>query len=81
MVTAEEAVVIAKGFLLQNYPNLVEETPTVRRPTPCFRPPKWQDRDIWEIFFRWKPVLGMVRSTRGCYVFIDVVSGEILNDV
>jgi len=82
MITVEEAVSIARRFLQCRYPNhypdCVEDAPKVDHLRADLRPDGRLDSDAWEVWFPWKPVDGMIRTSRGCGVIVDMASGRVL---
>jgi hypothetical protein len=78
MITADEAVAIARDYIQQHYGDRVEDTPQVSQLRADLRPDDLQHADAWEVCFPWKPVKGLFRSSRGCCVHIDMKSGELI---
>ena len=78
MITANEAIAIARNYVAEHLPDCVEDTPTVRRfPAEHRRDPP-SDLDAWQVIFPWKETEGLDRSSRCCWVLIDMHSGAVV---
>lgn len=78
MIPPEQAVAIAREYILCNYPDCVEDNPEVFHFPAELRPDNWLNNDAWLVTFPWKPVEGLERSSRGCSILVDMESGELL---